>query len=81
MSHPDLRRRSPRRAALAALLAAALSACGTDAPSTVFDCCVGGVYYVCNTRVSYGQCISRPPDTTGCTLQVNPCPAAVPEEP
>jgi hypothetical protein len=62
---------------LAAVILAALSACGTDTPTIVYDCCVSGVYYVCGSRLAYGQCLARPADTTGCTLQTNPCPEDV----
>jgi hypothetical protein len=81
MTHPHPRRRAPRRAVLAALFLAGLSACGTDEPSTLFDCCVGGLYYVCGNRLAYGQCLSRPSDTTGCTLQTSACPEGVPGTP
>jgi hypothetical protein len=74
MAHSYRRPTAPRTALAAAILALA-AACGSDEPPTVFDCCANGVYYVCNTRLAYGQCLARPPDTSGCALQANPCPA------
>ncbi len=81
--HPrERRRRSRRRIVLAALAAGSLSACGQDIyapPILGGDCCVSGVYYTCPTATGQGLCLAQPPNTSGCTLQVDQaCPAGSP---
>jgi len=79
MVHISLRRATdpicPRRAwpmAMAAALAALCCAsCGNDTPAPLYDCCVTGVYYVCATKVAFGQCVSIPSDPSGCVFQAN----------
>ena len=50
--------------------------CGNDVPTFIYDCCTrdSNLFYVCPTRLAYSQCLSNPPDTSGCALQTNPCP-------
>ena len=65
-----------RRIGIGLLLAsAAVAACGNDVPTYSYNCCSPqGLYYICQSRESYGRCISSPPDVTGCTLQTGACP-------
>jgi hypothetical protein len=71
---PAFPRRPWPTAAAAALIALVVGACGDEPAAPVYNCCATGVYYVCPTRLTSGQCNSIPSDPTGCVLQTNPCP-------
>ena len=75
------RGRAMRRALVAALMVGVLTGCGNDMtmftgqgptydPGGTYDCCADDVYYVCQTKLAYGQCYGIPHDPSSCTLQV-----------